>query len=584
MLTEQTLLVDATTPQLVHERLDTPDRLDDGLELLRRVRLIASKVGHLEVAEGGVQEVLRHLLFGVQILRPATARHAVQRRLRDVEMPRLDELRHLAEEEREQQRADMRPVHVGVRHQDDLVVSQLLYVEVAEADPRAESGNDRDDVPVLENLVQPRLRDVDALAPERQHRLVATVTPLFRRPAGGIALDEEQLRAGRVALRAVRQLAGQRAGVEHALTSRHLARLTGRFAGRGRLDALLDDVLRKRRVLFEELRQPFVHDGLNDPVHLGVPERVLRLALELRVRHPRADDADHPLADVLARQFDIRVLRQPTALGVGVERARKRGLEPADVRPTVLGVHAVDVGIDDLVVAIVELKGDFDDHIVPLSGEVYRLRVQKILALVKVAHELDDAVLVIELAVIAALAVGVRALVSQRDPHAAVQERQLTQTRRKRVEAEVHLREDRHVGMERMASAGLLRLPGDFNLARRHATFVLLLVHEAVQTDFRVHPVRERVHAGETDAVQAARDLVARAFTPVELTAGVQHRHGHFKGGLARCVFPDGNAAPVVGDGDATVGVQDHFDEFAEAGRCLVDAVVHELGDELMQT
>jgi hypothetical protein len=41
-------------------------------------------------------------------------------------VPALDQLRHLPEEEGQQQRADMGAVHVGIGHDDDLVVAQLV--------------------------------------------------------------------------------------------------------------------------------------------------------------------------------------------------------------------------------------------------------------------------------------------------------------------------------------------------------------------------------------------------------------------------------------------------------------------------
>src|SRR6185312_9813169 len=43
----------------------------------------------------------------------------VERRLRDVDVPALDELRHLPIEKRQQQRADVRAVDVRVGHDDD---------------------------------------------------------------------------------------------------------------------------------------------------------------------------------------------------------------------------------------------------------------------------------------------------------------------------------------------------------------------------------------------------------------------------------------------------------------------------------
>jgi hypothetical protein len=72
------------------------------------------------------------LVFQVHVLLAAAS--AVKRRLRDVQVPALDELRHLPVEERQEQRPDMAPVDIGVCHQDDLVVSQLFDVEAAFAD------------------------------------------------------------------------------------------------------------------------------------------------------------------------------------------------------------------------------------------------------------------------------------------------------------------------------------------------------------------------------------------------------------------------------------------------------------------
>jgi hypothetical protein len=61
----------------------------------------------------------------------------VQRRLGDEEVAAVDQLAHLTVEECQQQRADMRAVDVGVRHDDDLVVAQLVGVELLTADTRA---------------------------------------------------------------------------------------------------------------------------------------------------------------------------------------------------------------------------------------------------------------------------------------------------------------------------------------------------------------------------------------------------------------------------------------------------------------
>ena len=70
----------------------------------------------------------------------------IERRLGDIEVAALDQLRHLAEEEGQQQRADMGAVDVGVGHDDDLVVAQLVDVELVLADAGAQRGDQRADL------------------------------------------------------------------------------------------------------------------------------------------------------------------------------------------------------------------------------------------------------------------------------------------------------------------------------------------------------------------------------------------------------------------------------------------------------
>ena len=58
----------------------------------------------------------------------------VQRWLGNIDVSALNQLRHLPVEKREQQGANMRAIDVGVRHDDDAVVTQLCDVEILDAD------------------------------------------------------------------------------------------------------------------------------------------------------------------------------------------------------------------------------------------------------------------------------------------------------------------------------------------------------------------------------------------------------------------------------------------------------------------
>ena len=124
----------------------------------------------------------------------------------------------------------MRAVHVGVRHEDDLVVAGLLEVELL-ADPGADRRDQRLDLLVGEHLVDAVLLDVDDLAAQRQDRLGVAVAALLGRAAGGVALDDEDLGERGVADRAVGELARQRGVLERRLAPGQVARLAGRIAG-----------------------------------------------------------------------------------------------------------------------------------------------------------------------------------------------------------------------------------------------------------------------------------------------------------------------------------------------------------------
>ena len=74
--------------------------------------------------------------------------HAVQRWLRDVYVTRLDKGSHLRVEKSEEQRPDVRAVHVGVGHDNDLVVTGVVQFEVITAQTGTDCRDHRADFDV----------------------------------------------------------------------------------------------------------------------------------------------------------------------------------------------------------------------------------------------------------------------------------------------------------------------------------------------------------------------------------------------------------------------------------------------------
>ena len=167
---------------------------------------------------------------------------------------------------------------------------------------------------MTQHAVVPGLFDVEDFALQRQNRLEAPVAALFGGAAGRFTFDEKQLAAVRIALLAIRQLAGQPAGIERAFAPRQIAGFAGRFSGARRVDRLRDDLLHHGRILFEELAQ-FVVDQLLDLAGDIAVQAAFGLAFELRLRNFHADDGGEAFAHVVAGQILFDVFEQARTAG-----------------------------------------------------------------------------------------------------------------------------------------------------------------------------------------------------------------------------------------------------------------------------
>ena len=269
------------------------------------------------LAEALIEELRLHLLFGLHVVDLLLVADAEQWRLGDVDVPRGDELIHLPVEERQQERADVRAVDVGVGHDHDLVVATLAEIGVG-ADAGADRGDDAAHLLVGKHLVFPALVGVDDLAAQREDRLVLAVSSPLRRAAGRITLHEVQLAAGHVATGAVAELAGKPSSRERPLPlAEERLGLEGRRAGLGSEHALLDDRLGVLRILLEVLGEEVTDGGVDDPLHFAVAELRLCLPLELRVGNADAHHHGEALTDVVASGHEILV--EARLLAVGIE-------------------------------------------------------------------------------------------------------------------------------------------------------------------------------------------------------------------------------------------------------------------------
>ena len=130
------------------------------------------------VIQRDLEQVLvqRGAVFQVQLF--LAVLDFVQRWLGDVDVATLDQLRHLAVEEGQQQGTDVGTVHVRVGHDDDAVVTCLISIEVF-ADVGADGGDQRADGVAGKRAMEAGALDVEDLAAQRQDRLRLTVARLL---------------------------------------------------------------------------------------------------------------------------------------------------------------------------------------------------------------------------------------------------------------------------------------------------------------------------------------------------------------------------------------------------------------------
>ena len=222
---------------------------------------------------------MRCLIAQIQLL--LAALDLVERRLGDVEVAALHDLRHLAEEKGQQQGQDVGAVHVGIGHDDDAVVAELGDIEVVLADAGAQGRDQGADLLGGDHLVETGLLHVEDLSLERQDRLEFPVPSLLGRAAGGITLDQVEFAQGRVLSWQSASLPG-RLPISRAPLRRVSSRAL-RAASRARAASMDFSRIRLATWGFSSRidGQLFVHQGFHVPLDLGVAQLGLGLPLEL---------------------------------------------------------------------------------------------------------------------------------------------------------------------------------------------------------------------------------------------------------------------------------------------------------------
>ena len=539
----------------------------------------------VRMLQGQLDEHLVHLLVVQDELGLLAAQDLVERGLGDEDLALPDQLRHLTEEEGEQEGPDVRAVHVGVGHDDHPAVAELGDVELV-TDPALQRGDQRPDLLEAEHLVQPGLLDVQQLPAQGQDRLDAVVATTLGAASRRVALHDEQL--GVLALlRAVGELVGHSRGVQGALALDQFTGPPGGLPGLGRQHRAGADLPGVRGVLLQPGSEALGDRVADEPLHLGVDQLLLGLVVELRIGDLDRNDRGESLPQVLPGGRDV--LEQVVLAGVPVDDPGERLLEAVEVRAAVGIEDVVAEGEQVLVGGVGVLEGDLRpeaDRLVLVGERHHRAHVG--LGEVQVSHVPGEPLRVVE-GLVPDLAAGIHPLVDQPDGHPGVEVGQLPQPLLEDLVPEAPVREDR-----------LVREEGDLGArdrSRRRVAHHLELAVEvpprepdrmdpAFLDDLDLGPLGERVDALDPDPVQSAGDLVG---VVVELPARMQlgqddlDRGPSVDLGIRVLHGVQGHAAAVVGHHARPIHPDPDRDHGGVARHHLVDRVVHALVHQVVE-
>ena len=450
-------------------------------------------------------------------------------------------------------------VYVRVSHDDNLVVAEFRQIEFVATNASAERHDEVADFLRRQHAVKTSALDVQDFTFERQNSLRATVTTCLRGTTCGVTLDEEDFGLGRVFFRTILEFASEEVDVHRGFAAGQFTGFAGCLAGQSGLDDFADDLFGFVRVFLEPFGQFFANEVLNRGTDLGRNELVLGLGRELRIGHFDRENAGQTFAGVVTREGNLFLFRDTAFLRVFGQGAGQRGAEARQVGAAIALRDVVGKGQNVFMVAVVPPHRDLNADAVTFTVHKDRLWEHRVLGAVEVFHELFHAAVVEQFR----LDRFGRTLIFDENADARVQEGQFAQTLFQNIVAVFEVQEGA-VGRIRAGGSHKAHLRAFFARSvtdhaerfDRHAFFKADVVFFVVAPDAQFEPVGQRVHNGNTHAVQTARDLVG---VLVELTTRVQLGHDNLSGGDAFFgVHVYGDTATVVGHRNRAIRVNFH--------------------------
>ena len=106
-------------------------------------------------------------------------------------MAGLNNIWHVAEEESKKKCRNMRTIDIGIRHEDDLMITETVNIKLI-ADTYAETFNERDELSVCKHLIKTSTFGIKHLTTKWEDSLNLRIAAFLSRTSSGVTLYDEE--------------------------------------------------------------------------------------------------------------------------------------------------------------------------------------------------------------------------------------------------------------------------------------------------------------------------------------------------------------------------------------------------------
>ena len=241
----------------------------------------------------------------------------------------------------------MSTVDIGIGHDDNLVVAQLLQIYgfriFLRSNRNSQGLKDHLDFFTFKYPMHHGFLHVQNLSAQRQNRLKTPVPSLFSRSTRRVSLYQKNLTLCRIVIRTVSQLTRQSGSAQYRFTLYQLPGFPGSMTGRSSKDHFIHNGFCLLGMLLQIILQCRSNRLCNRCSNLRIPQLGLRLSFKLRFGHLYRNDCRQTFPKIIAVDIEFQFRKHSVFFGIRLQSSRQSTLKAGQMRTAFDGIDIIDI-------------------------------------------------------------------------------------------------------------------------------------------------------------------------------------------------------------------------------------------------